>query len=571
MAMKLVSLDYLQVGNAPEQVRRNLSLNNTTSTIRGLSGQRNTRKLGEMRDGIEMNGKEYFDTNEAKRLFRDIAGFDSEAYVPTITLGNKSSGYRYLKDGNDIYRFMAVLEQDNGSLRSSTSLRILVSGYTDRSQLDHNRMPDPETIMHINSITTLRVTYGGGLGGYDRYEVIDNNMVILPDVYNKASEKFSAPSTFLEYVESHDDGIEDIGLDLIVDAHGNRAKTIRHNMSSPDSYFKTIARADFIANGDRDSMEGVANANYDTAPMGLSSFTQPYLANNNYDRTVRNNTFYEAFSDAAENPDVARGIFQENAFTLIDLLDACSIKERNMPDYIFVREFENLDYDANRWNGANEETMAAYDVCHRIPEYMLNNLILGCSFEISNRYSSNRNGRVTAEFSFLGDVNDRGNQSYNIVPLTGSGDIPNHFLETFENNIISDVFEPLSDYGEIPMTMTVYSSLAGLTKIDINIDDGQNEPYVFTSFCEHRLNNNLTRWDDKNFGDTIRNYSAIRGEIKVANMVRNSKSFDSKWADNQQPTLTGMDDRKFFGDNGKSKYSYNSQKPSTGGYKYGAN
>lgn len=532
--LTMITTEFFEVGRVPKQVRRDLTIGSTTSDI---------RRLKELRDGVEEHGDSYFDTHGAKRLFRSVAGFSADnVYDPGIITGTRRGGYRDVRDTSDMYRFMCVLEQDNSSLRSSTRLRILVSGFTDRAQLDRDGMPDPETIMHINSITTLRVQNEGGLSARETYKIVDNAMVVLPNRRDRNSEKFSSPSLLTSYADTFDDGHEDVHTEMVVDEDGNRARAVRHNVSSPDKYFGVLARSDFAATNDQRANEGVLeNDHWQTRPLGLGTYTSFHLKNNNVDYSILKNKFYEAFVDASSehSDDVGSGMYMDNAFALKDLLEACNIRESRMVDYISVKPFANLDYDSERWESAHGESMGAYDICHRIPELMLNNLILGCSFTVSNREVGLRSGRVEAEFSFLGDVNDRGRGSYNIVPITGTGDLPSYFVDNFEQKIIDEVFNPLSDYGAEQLSITVYSTLSGLTRVEIGYGGDREEPYTFASFCESRLINSLTRQNDIGFKRLTEGYSSLRGEIRTGSLFRAGRKFDEEWIKDDGPESRG--------------------------------
>lgn len=522
-----ISIEFFGVGKDVKQRRRSLTINSTTS---------NVRKLTELREGLLETGRDFLTTPGSKRLFRDISSYTARGDVPEVRLGTRTKGYRSLRDSGDVFRFIAIMEQDNPSLRSSSHLRIIVTGYTDRAEIGRDGLPDPDTMMHINSVTTYRVT-SSGLSGEDKYQVVDNSVVVLPyykgrSIGSREKREFlSTPGMLSEYADQDEEGVvDDHSTNIIIDAEGQNAKTVRHGIITPDKFISTLTRSEFDSVGDKNNTTGgILSGNM----LGQSAYTKFRLQNDRVDNNIRSNTFYESFSDSvARGEDVSIDLRRDAGFTLSDLMDACDIRERDMERFIYVENnFETVDFDAEDWGGADENTMGAYDICFRIPEIMLLNQIKGCSFTITNHGSRLSSRSVEPEFMFLSDINERGDESYNIVPVSGTGDIPASFLDKFEDEIINEVFDPLSDYGKIPLAITVFSSLGGLTRVEIGYDDRQEEPFIFYSFMESRLNHTINYTGDERFNTLVKDYRELRDEVNAASLLYNGKS-------NERNTIT---------------------------------
>lgn len=537
--LDLVSIDYFEVGNLPKQIRRNLKINTSGSNIHDLR---------DVRDGVRDKGRHYFDNPEAKGVFRRMANFDAEGYDPNIVLGNSDSGTRYLRGGDRIYRFVAVFEQDNPNLRSNSRLQMIVTGYTDRAELDRGK-PTLDTVMHINSLLTLSIRSREGRGGrmVDEYSVVSNGLVILPDRHSRRNEKFSTPVSFADYVDDYGEGHDVEEDSVVVGEDGNTAKVVRHNLSLPDNYFRNLAYADMMGKEDKDSTYGGLNMD-----ASRNSFVSSRFKSKGNESSIADNDFVLALKDAdLESFENTR---RENAFTLGDILEITTENERQAMHLIEVYEFENVDYDSERWESGRQVTLDVYDLCHRIPELMMNNLIKGCGFRVSNLHTARHTGRVEPEMQFFSDINHHDEESYNIETLTATGDIPEFFLDRFEDQFLDEVFIPLTRNGEIPVEITVYSTLSGLTRVEIDYDDeGELVGYTFGSFLEGRLATHLTKTRSSSFADTVKQYHNLREEIDTGVIQRNSREFDSS-DDNpnrrhRQPT-TSLDDlfsKKSFG------------------------
>ena len=515
--LDLVSLDYFEVSDGPEQLRRNITINTSGSS---------SLELRDIRDGVRDQGHRYFDAPEAKGVFRRLAQFDAEGYDPGIVLGNDSSGRRYLRGGDSIYRFVAVFEQENPNLRSPTRKQMIISGYTDRAELDGD-VPSMDTVMHINSILSLNIREREGRGGKltEEYSVISNGLMILPDRHQRNAERLSTPVTFADYVDDLGDGNEpDISIG-VVGEDGNTSRVVRHNLSLPNNYFRSLALADMKGKEDKQATYG--GMSHDSS---RTSFISSRLNSTGNESVVAENDFVRAIK--SENIEGYEDIRRENAFTLGDLIDMTCETERDGLDLIEVFHFDNSDYDAANWGSGRQVTLDVYDLCHRIPEHMLNNLIRGCAFRCSNLHSSRHTGRVEPEFQFFEDVNDRDEDSYSIESLTASGDIPEFFLDRFEDLFIEDIFIPLTRNGDIPVEVSVWSTLSGMTKVEIDYDDeGEVVDYVFKSFVESRLSTHLVSTKNRRFADSVREYHTLREEIDTGVILRASRDHDAGWDD----------------------------------------
>lgn len=549
--MKLLSIDFFEVGNAPVVPRRDLNINTGGSALRRF------REIGE---GVEQYGEKFLSDPEARRLLRDVSGFTNDGKDPGLIVGDNTRGaeLRTVRDTREIFRYIAVLEDEAGSFRDRSRIRILVSGYTDRAEVDRDGLPDYETRMHINTVTTLRVRDdNNGLSRGERQEIVDNSMILLPDPRRRdeRSEEVASPGLMLQYSDQYEDN-EDLPSEYRnVDAHGLKARSLAHSVSSPDRFLGAMASSTLIGMNERQSLLG--SSFYQDDVLTVASMSKGHLTKNNIETVAMNNKFLAALSDSVNSRDedgergalLANNVRKYNSFVLDDLLMACDIPQSRAYSYMAVNRFENLDYDAESWFGGDYETMSAYDVCHRIPDIMLTNLIKGSSFIVTNMggYGTSlgtHGARVRTEFSFLGDINDRGEESYNIVPITGSGHLDSTLIDNFEQRIIDEVFMPLSNYGEEPLELVVHATLAGLTRVAITTDDVEDAPYIFRSFAEHRLNTCLSDFTTGKFDNAVANFSKLRGELNLATMRRHA---NKEW-DTDEPTglLSGTRDKDSF-------------------------
>lgn len=531
--LKLITGEFYETGDVPEQVRGITEIN---------VGGSNANMARDISDGVERLGTDYYKSDNAKRLFRKMTKFSADFERPGIVLGTKNiDGTRYMRDATDIYRFSILLEVESHSINERHKIQYILGGYTDRTSREGRiDIPDPDTILHLNNIVKLRVTPKRGIGGAGEsdYSILSNQMFVVGDTHDRNSEWFLAPSELTQYTDEKMDGGSNFETRRL-GGGGIMTRVLSHKITSPDNYLLSSALADaksmetksYIQGREDEGALATSRRRYSTDGEGLSSYVGTQLSRDGIESVVSSDSFMVMLSDSISNSDAIDTLRYDNCIRLDDFLDACGISHRDAHRFIATERVENLHYESERWGGADGGSMAAYDVCHRIPEIMTTNLIKGCSFTISN-LNSRRLGRNSVEFMFNGDTDHRGRGTYNIVPISGLGTLPEGFLREFEERVIDEVFNALTYDGEVLMEMVVYSSLSGLTRIEMIWDDGHKVPYTFLSSAESRLTTNTanggdTRGNGKAARSLINSNTDLRGRLKAGMLMYNKGEWDT--------------------------------------------
>lgn len=535
--LKFIAGDAFGVGKAPSQIRRISSIN-----VGGLSDN----LMRTVTEGIERHGKEYLDSDDAKRMFRASTGFNTEVQRPEIVLGSSRVGQQnYLRDYLDIYRVTMLLEKETPGTRTSSYLQYVVSGYTDRvshrGRDNRDVSLDPDTILHITNVVALRVTPRRGLGGATEndYAVISSNSYLVGDTIDARKEWTLSPSDITLYTEEVDnDDVSPFSVQSYGD-NGIGGVSISQSVTSPDNHIRSAAIGESDAIHNRSYTLGceeesalastTAASRYTDVDGGaLYSYTGNSLARRNLERSINNDDFYMTLRNSIDPRDVddismVRG---ECCIRIGSLMRACGIREGDIDRYIGIEIPRSDDYDSASWGGATYDENVAYDVCHRIPDLMSNNLMKGVSFIVSNM-GRRTYGRNEVEFRYADDYDASNRRTYAIKPMSGIGHLDKFFLDQFEEKVIDEVFNHLSENGAILLEMVVHSTLSAITRVEVRYEDNRMEPYNFTSFIENRLSSNLSDAASRGGANLISQNSKLRSRLKMGMTLHNKGQWDT--------------------------------------------
>lgn len=531
--LRLLAADGFSVGNAPEQVRRMVSV--------GVGGRSDTL-LRSVTDGLEQNGESFMESDHAKRLFRNSTRFSNDVQRPKTIIGSRMSkgSHSYLSDYRDIYRLTMFLEKEPISTRSSSVVQYVVSGYTDRVCHRGNRVElDEDMIFHITNVVMLRVDKSSGLGGRSEsnYALLSSNSYIVHDTVDRNKEWTLVPSDLTLYTEEYDSSNESFTTQIYGNGCGGGI-AVNHGVTAPDTYLRSAAigetgaiinRAAVLGN-EAEGARASTSALYTQVDGGdLYAYSGNTLARHSIERGIENDDFYMTLQDSidpkdTDNIEMMRG---ECCITLGAMMRACGINARDIDRYVSIEVAENEDYDSERWGGCDYNTMSAYEVCHRIPVIMSDNLMKGVSFAVSN-LGRRSIGRNDVEFRFMDDYDSGGRRTYAIKPISGVGHLDKFFINKFEDTIIDEVFNHLTENGSIRMEMVVHSTLSGLTRVEIRHDDERDyTPYTFTSFLENRLSSNVSEARDRSSSELIRSNSELRTRLRIGINSHNARQWDT--------------------------------------------
>ena len=147
-----------------------------------------------------------------------------------------------------------------------------------------------------------------------------------------------------------------------------------------------------------------------------------------------------------------------------------------------IAEFGNVWDNTNTayWVGANMETVAASLLANAIPTILLENLASEIRFTMTNMTVDGQIQHATTTF----------------VPLTNMVDT-RIMLDRVLSRIQTELVPMVSQYGAIPFTITVDSSIYGDTMVNISLNGQPAVPYVMPTFADNAASPILTSSVDR--------------------------------------------------------------------------
>lgn len=420
------------------------------------------------------------------------------------------------------YRFIAEVELESFSARRRTASRAVVIGYTDRVDLSHNQLVADDLQMYVNSVVVIRdieLTDRRG-NPYIKSKLVDSQQALLGDIdFDRGNVDYMMrPFDLFNTVDTHrDTGRADDHIDYrCLFQHGVQLNS--RNSNDSNRYLSRVVTAD---------RQGLGNLET-YADVIMESSRETEAADILRPSQLDSNLFLKAIASRSDYADNNYFDYQDLAtFTPRGTMDDLDDVTKIVP-----MASNLLSYESEEWHGASPETMAAIQVCHAIPIIMLDCLFSYVAFTVSNRHSADN--RV----EFLID---------DMTSYAGEGFDDRQVFNTFESRAIREVFNVISANGYFDVRLEVSSEVGGMTRIELQIDDGPSTPYVFPSFADAMISPVITR--DKNIlDDNAENYIKLRdvvddainncGRIDTTSRLRNGRV---ESAERNRPRNTGID------------------------------
>lgn len=503
--MRLTKLELIEVGDLEEQYRRPFEFNTDGDILQKIEGLVRSN-AGRLSSDLFIST-----ASDALRLSSD---------VEEVGIGGRS-GRRAWKENR--YRFIAHVDLENYNRGDRVATRAIVIGYTDRADLSHNDTVADDLEMYVNSIAIVRDVERRDKRGrvYTQTKLVDSQQALLGDLDFDAGnvEYMMRPFDLFNTVDSHrDTGRSDDSIDFRCLFQYGVELTDR-NTNSSNRYLSRVVQADRQG---AMNMETYSNDILDQSrEVEAADILRP--------QRVDSNLFLKALASRT-------GYGDNNFFEYRDLVpftDRRNLKDLDAVTYVWPMARNRFSFESEEWHGASPETMAAMQVCHAVPIIMLNCLFSAVEFTVSNRHGyDNRVEFILNDMaSYVGpDFNDR------------------RVLDLFENRIVEEVFNPISLNGYMDVEIKVSSEVGGMTRIELEIDDGPMVPYVFPSFADAMISPVITR--DKNLlDDNADSYIELRktvddaiddltgeGVIDTTSRIRNGRV-----EENSRPRNRGLD------------------------------
>lgn len=405
------------------------------------------RELNQL-DELTMGGKEFRPTV--------ISGLATRIVRPTADVSRRDRVG--IDNGWGTRRFMFIMEAVVNRSSTTTTLEV-ITGYTDHNErFSRNGHIDMDTVLYFNSTFTLRTMQVLGRHGRQETNNIMNASQIIarrqmPDfeggavgtVTMRPEDLFRSQTGVPEFRElANDIGFRDMRN---VMERPLRA-SLRENTMSATYLTKAVtalrdsAESDFIGGDDLD--QRLIDA------RGMVK--EPILQSR------------RVFEDLARETQ----IMESGRVTYGELLamnpDLDRIAEVNFNDSRYDMDHRN---NSAGWDGRNLESVAATIIAHAIPNIMMECMYAQVTFVSTNLTPT---GRFETGVSVL-------------VPYIADTDIDENFNRLLAK-ITHELMPGLMINEDMTVDVTVSCSIYADTIIEISVDGGYHERFVFPTFCD---------------------------------------------------------------------------------------
>ena len=478
--MYLSKVQLFEIDAITEQHRRNHTLN--------------SKRHREMTDYIETNLAESGGHLRANTL--------REAVSMGLTLSSETDRIG-IKGGWRARRFRFVLELViEEPAEQSPGSRMMVTGWTDRFSVSKEKEIDDDTEMYVNHIVVVRDFLRRDRRGNEYLEskVFDNYQMLLGEYYN-SRDRSSGNNEYLmrpAEVFAMIDRIEDIGWDAdeeVTDTRTMFNTGIRSNNASNNQrmhFLKSLMDHDISGRGEfnvygQGSRDRGAYTSRDIAA---------YDSARNNEVTWKRNMFFHALVN--RNGDFVGS----RRFTYGDLVEFTEGNSMRCLDDItdYTEMNDSRADESRRLNGLSRELISAFTICYEIPTIMADSYIAAIEFTIDGTQRDSRNRRP--ELLIV-----PGSDKYLM-----SGDFGTDLIDAFESRFVREVFDVISEDGEIPIYMDVSCEIGGLTVIEMEFDGGAMERHVFTTFASSMAAPVISR-NEKSALTLAKNYVQLRRDV----------------------------------------------------------
>lgn len=506
--MKLESIHAYRVHDIPEQIRRKIDINASST------------KLDDVTEGIGGLGSAVTQDADFRSLLSDIATYDSTERgfeIPVINVG-ADSDVSLFNNQSRIYNFVAVITLNPLNETRSTEERCIIEGYTSECEPSFGGYLPPETKLFINSIYGLSVTYHTGPTGQrytndNSFRIIDNYVLAnaLPaatsGVFGQA-ESYVLPDNMMSIANMQDQYSIQPGAGEVVQNTAQFRQTpqcVSANMVSPDQ-FAMNATEGFLY-GLKSLNE--SNPEYSSWSNSVSSQSKVYfrqkrlamdLGANRFVDALRNHLSSQGFAASGNNT------LSTGSFTLNDLKMVIG-NPNDLDNQISASVSESErdlgpTYGADLWASNTMASILSYDVANRLSPIMARHLV----------------GEVNFSFSTMDYVHGELGKAI-IVPesvraLDRNGKVPPALLQSFRDTLEFGLIGIVTKSHRVPVRVQVMSSLGGATRVELMVDGASGaEAFTYASFMSGRLNT-TTSADGRYVGELAQKLNLFTKSIK---------------------------------------------------------
>lgn len=497
--MYLSKVTMLEVDEIVDQARRNHRLD--------------SKRHREMTDHISNNLNETSGGLRTSTLREAVSmglSLSTECDRISIDRGWHSSRFRFIIE--------LVIEEPR---RTSPGSRMVISGWTDRFSLEkkdndrNEKLIDPDTVMYVNHIVVVRDFLREDRRGQEYVEskIFDNYQMLLGDYYNSRERRGNSNEYLMRPAEifAMIDRIDDVG-DTDDDVYDTRTlfnTGVRSNNGSNNQrmhFLKSIMDSDVDGRGQHRVYGNRGHSSTGTnVTRDIASFDVAREQEVNWKR----NAFFAAIVDRN------RDFVGSRSFTYEDLVDFT--ERRTMRDLDDITSYTEMNdaraSDSGRLTGASRELINAFTVCYEIPTIMADSHIAAIEFTVDGTMCDSRRRR--AEMVIIP----------NSVRYILDGDFGNDLIDAFETRFLREVFDVISESGNIPIYMHVNTEIGGMTVIEMEYDGGDMVRRVFATFANSMAAPVITR-DERSALSFAKNYLAIRRDVVDRALADNDLEVD---------------------------------------------
>lgn len=487
--MQVLNFLLYPVHEIPEQIRRRIAFNASTSSLDNLT------------EVVARQGHSALGTAEYQSALSSIVGFDGTPTGferPLIDVSGSDSNpaqFAYNRSDTGIYNFIGVLVANPVNETRTHETRYIITGYTSQVEKSLTGLLPDDMVLYINDIYGMQATYG--FNGFNERVVNPNGYRMLDNyVLSQAlsTEGYSESTVDIISVAKSADMVKRINLNpgeqfiptkdtIFSPTASTSANLISNKLTRPDAFVTAMSNGYLKTMGQDDTLSQVDSFFEGTGGVGI----EKELSSLGVVRQFANYEFVRAMRSALQkntgrNSDAWRSV-QKARFTLSDLragVDNPFHLDNQIQSSLnsaYMRGAANIE-KTDEWVGVNgystQASLLSFDMAMQLGPIMARSLIGQCRFVFDNR---------AADFVTPATMQ--------VIPESVgsiSGDqLPGVLARQFETDL-KQMFITVTKHNQIRASIVVVAMLGTVNRIEVTVD-GELMPafHTYASFMSSRL------------------------------------------------------------------------------------
>lgn len=413
------------------------------------------------------------------RAFQDVAGSVLHHSPHVEGVANIAHGWRSRR-----FRFMMKVIEKSQFTPNAYVQRVFF-GYTDQCDVSYGNRIDPDMRIYFNSETiVLTDTVPTMHGPVTQSRILGSNQIISPADMSGAAGVPGASHYLLRPEDVFSTGIasnmtahmQEAGqfsgpvddvylLSGTVGQKGNYRYSSRSH-ASPERFLSRSFKAYYHS---LEEQRGDQDVGYGGGGVDRELLFNEALEHAS-DQDFTDNDFFSRLRDYGGFMEYGYVTFGRlmNVFPEVERPD---VTETSMDDGSSIRRVYSAN-DSEGWTGADTHTIAASTLGQVVPAAMMDNFIRHISFAVTNGMQF---GEYNIEIHY--------DTLRMVVDHMGKNDVIDR-LEEFKRRVMVDALDSLTKHNQMSFSISMESSLAGDSVIDVRIDNRQLERFVAPTFAD---------------------------------------------------------------------------------------